>query len=54
MSGTKSLTQKLYGYGGDCRKPLPPIDLEDAQALWEHPHTQEIIAFERELGGKFI
>ena len=53
VSGTKWLVEKLYGYGGSPRKPLPPFDLEDGESLWEHPHVKEIVALERELGGKF-
>lgn len=52
ISGTKYLLQKFYGYGGDCRKPLPAIDPAIGDALWEHPHTQAVIAIERELTGK--
>jgi len=52
ISGTKFLLEKLYGYGGLTRKPLPPIDPAVGQALWEHPHTQELVRLERELGGK--
>ncbi|KAF8274377.1 dihydrodipicolinate synthetase [Lactarius quietus] len=52
ISGTKFLTEKLFGYGGSPRKPLPPIDPEDAERLWEHPHVQELIKTERELSGK--
>ena len=52
ISGTKSLLQKLYGYGGLPRKPFPVIDAAAAQALWEHPHTQELIKLEQEIGGE--
>lgn len=52
IAGTKYLLEKLYGYGGLTRKPLPPILPEVAQALWEHPHTQELVKLERELSGK--
>ncbi|TEB36390.1 dihydrodipicolinate synthetase [Coprinellus micaceus] len=52
ISGTKYLLQKLYGYGGDCRKPLPAIDPTAGDALWEHPHTQAVVSIERELTGK--
>jgi 4-hydroxy-2-oxoglutarate aldolase len=51
ISGTKFLIEKLYGYGGLPRKPLPPIDPEDAKRLWEHPHVQELVKTERELSG---
>ena len=52
ISGTKYLIEKLYGYGGLTRRPLPPIEPEAAAALWEHPHTQDIVRVERELSGK--
>lgn len=54
IAGTKYLLQKLYGYGGLPRKPLPPIEATDAEALWAHPHTQELIKLEKESGGKVI
>ncbi|KAJ7172397.1 dihydrodipicolinate synthetase [Mycena filopes] len=50
--GTKFLLEKLYGYGGTTRKPLPPIAPAAAQALWEHPHTQALVVLERQLSGK--
>ena len=52
ISGTKALLEKLYGYGGLPRKPLPPIAAATADALWAHPHVQELVAAERELSGK--
>lgn len=52
ISGTKYLLEKLYGYGGLPRKPLPPIDAGAARNLWEHPHTQAALTLERELTGK--
>ncbi|TFK87008.1 dihydrodipicolinate synthetase [Polyporus arcularius HHB13444] len=52
IAGTKVLLEKLYGYGGNPRKPLLPIEPEAAAAIWEHPHTQEIVRVERELSGK--
>ncbi|KAI8969585.1 dihydrodipicolinate synthetase [Trametes punicea] len=52
IAGTKALLEKLYGYGGHPRKPLPPIEPEAVAALWEHPHTQDIVRLERELSGK--
>ncbi|KAH8107011.1 dihydrodipicolinate synthetase [Cristinia sonorae] len=51
VAGTKYLIQRLYGYGGDPRSPLPPIDPDVAEALWNHPHVQEIVALERSLSG---
>ena len=52
IAGTKALLEKLYGYGGNPRRPLPPIEAEAVAALWEHPHTQEIVRIERDLSGK--
>ncbi|KAI0785517.1 dihydrodipicolinate synthetase [Abortiporus biennis] len=52
IAGTKSLLQKLYGYGGNPRKPLPPFEPEAFKALWNHPHTQELVKVEKELSGK--
>ncbi|KAF8212150.1 dihydrodipicolinate synthetase [Mycena galopus ATCC 62051] len=52
IAGTKFLLEKLYGYGGTTRKPLPPITPAAAQALWEHPHTQAVVTLERQLSGK--
>ena len=49
---TKFLMEKVYGYGGLPRKPLPPIEADVAQALWEHPHTQDLVETERKLSGK--
>ncbi|KAI8998647.1 dihydrodipicolinate synthetase [Trametes punicea] len=52
IAGTKFLLEKLYGYGGNPRRPLPPIEADAAAALWEHPHTVELVRLERELSGK--
>jgi len=52
ISGTKALMEKLYGYGGLPRKPLPPFEPEAFEALWKHPHVQDIVKVERELSGK--
>ena len=52
IAGTKYLLEKMYGYGGNPRRPLPPIEAAIAEALWAHPHTQELITIERELSGK--
>ncbi|KAN0140941.1 dihydrodipicolinate synthetase [Lactarius tabidus] len=54
ISGTKSLTERLFGYGGSPRKPLPPMDPEDAERLWQHPHVQDLIKTEREFIEKLI
>jgi L-threo-3-deoxy-hexylosonate aldolase len=52
IAGTKFLMEKMYGYGGLPRKPLPPIEPDAAQGLWEHPHTQELVETERQLSGE--
>lgn len=52
ISGTKYLLEKLYGYGGVPRTPLPPIDASAAQALWDHPDTQALVSLEREFSNK--
>lgn len=52
ISGVKCLMDRLFGYGGLPRRPLPPIDREDAERLWEHPHVQEVVMMERELSGE--
>ncbi|KAF9052869.1 hypothetical protein BJ165DRAFT_1413243 [Panaeolus papilionaceus] len=52
ISGTKNLMERMYGYGGLPRKPLPPMEPASAQILWEHVHTQALVQLERELSGK--
>ena len=54
IAGTKVILEKLYGYGGLPRKPLPPMEPGAAKALWEHPHTQDVVRLERELSGKTV
>ncbi|KAF5357975.1 hypothetical protein D9756_001499 [Leucocoprinus leucothites] len=52
IAGTKFLLERLYGYGGVPRKPLPPMDSAAGRILWEHRHTQDLVRLERELSGK--
>ncbi|KAG6868240.1 hypothetical protein C0993_005940 [Termitomyces sp. T159_Od127] len=54
ISGSKFLLEKLYGYGGVPRRPLLPIEHDAAEAVWTHPHTQELVQVERELSGKMV
>lgn len=49
IPGTKWILEKLYGYGGHCRRPLPPVEPTAFQALWEHPHVQALVELERSL-----
>ncbi|KAJ3482089.1 hypothetical protein NLI96_g7210 [Meripilus lineatus] len=52
IAGTKALLTKLYGYGGNPRRPLPPFDPAALEILWNHPHTQDLVTLERQLTGK--
>lgn len=52
IAGTKYLLQKMYGYGGTTRKPLPPTDPVAGETLWAHPHTRAAVQLEREVTGK--
>ncbi|KAL1676982.1 hypothetical protein EV122DRAFT_279551 [Schizophyllum commune] len=52
IPGMKFLIEKEYGYGGLARKPLYPLTDAEKQAIWEHPHTQDLLRLERELSGK--
>lgn len=54
IAGTKNLLERLHGYGGVPRKPLPAMDCTAAQNLWEHPHTRDLIQLERELSDKLV
>lgn len=49
LVGAKGILEKLYGYGGHCRRPLLPIEPAALQALWEHPHLQALIELEKSL-----
>jgi len=51
IAGTKFVLEKLYGYGGLPRRPLPPIDANAADDLWNHPLTQALVGLEREMNG---
>ncbi|EIN07289.1 dihydrodipicolinate synthetase [Punctularia strigosozonata HHB-11173 SS5] len=52
IAGTKYLLEKLYGYGGAPRKPLPPISSAAGEELWVHPDVQDLVQLERQLSGK--
>jgi 4-hydroxy-2-oxoglutarate aldolase len=51
IAGTKALLEKLHGYGGVPRKPLPPTTPEEVEALLVHPHTQALVQLEAEIRG---
>ncbi|KAF9643814.1 aldolase [Thelephora ganbajun] len=48
-AGTKGVLERLYGYGGYCRRPLPRIEPTALKALWEHPHVQGLVELEKSL-----
>lgn len=52
IAGTKFILEKLHGYGGLPRRPLPPISANAAEELWNHPHIQALIGLEREFSSK--
>ncbi|PCH38167.1 dihydrodipicolinate synthetase [Wolfiporia cocos MD-104 SS10] len=52
IAGTKALLERLYGYGGLPRKPLPPVDADTITALWEHPDVRALVEAERSLNDK--
>lgn len=49
ITGTKGVLEKLYGYGGRCRRPLPLITPAALEDLWQHPHLQALIKLEKSL-----
>lgn len=49
LTGTKGIMKRLYGYGGDSRRPLPRIEPTVLEALWENPHMQALIELEKSL-----
>ena len=49
IAGAKGVLERLYGYGGRCRRPLPSIAPTVLQALWENLHLQTLIELEKSL-----
>jgi len=49
IAGTKAMLGRLHGYGGAPRKPLPAMDVDEAEKLWNHVYVQELIKLEREI-----
>ncbi|KAH0830754.1 hypothetical protein J3R83DRAFT_2233 [Lanmaoa asiatica] len=49
IAGTKSLLDRLHGYGGNPRRPLAPIEPAAGEALWEHAHTRALVDVELSL-----
>ena len=51
IAGTKYLLEKIYGYGGNPRRPLPPIDQEKGEKLWAHVDVRDLLTVENQLAG---
>lgn len=49
IAGTKAILEKLHGYGGAPRRPLPAMEVDEAEKLWNHVYVQELIKMEREI-----
>ena len=49
ITAAKGFMEKLFGYGGYSRRPLPRIEPAVLDALWEHPHLQALIELEKSL-----
>jgi len=49
VAGTKGVLERLYGYGGLCRRPLPRVESTALKALWENPHLQALVELEKSL-----
>jgi 4-hydroxy-2-oxoglutarate aldolase len=49
IAGTKAMLERLHGYGGAPRRPLPAMDVDEAEKLWNHVYVQELIKLEREI-----
>lgn len=43
INGTKSILERLWGYGGNPRKPLPAIKPEAADRLWNDSTVQALV-----------
>lgn len=52
ITGIKGVLEKLYGYGGCSRRPLPRIESAALDALWENPHLQALIELEKKFGNE--
>jgi len=49
IPAAKGVIEKLLGYGGYSRRPLPRIDPDVLNALWENPYLQALIELEKTL-----
>lgn len=52
IAGAKGVLEKLYGYGGRCRRPLPPVTPAALEDLWENPHLQALVELEKLLASQ--
>ena len=51
VTGAKCVLEKLYGYSGDSRRPLPRMEPAAFEALWKNPHLQALIELEKAFLG---
>ena len=51
VSGGKCVMEKLYGYNGNSRRPLPRMESATFEVLWENPHLQALIELEKAFLG---
>jgi 4-hydroxy-2-oxoglutarate aldolase len=52
ITGVKGVMDKLHGYGGYSRRPLPQVEPAVLKALWENPYLQTLIELEKSFSGK--
>jgi len=46
VMGAKSILEKLHGYNRACRRPLPRMESDAVEALWENTYLQALIELE--------
>ena len=49
VTGIKGVMDRLHGYGGYNRRPLPRVEPAVLEALWENPHLQALIKLEKDF-----
>jgi 4-hydroxy-2-oxoglutarate aldolase len=47
ISGTKAVLERMAGYGGNPRKPLPAISPKAAERVWQEPTVQALLKEEK-------
>jgi len=51
VTGIKGIMERLYGYGGYSRWPLPRVESTVLKDLWENPYIQALIELEKSFSG---